>query len=74
MYTLKSNNVTHELLEKKDINNEITSLKELCVTMQSSIQNNLTQINNIKEDITTVKEDIINIKKGTTPVASEGGI
>lgn len=56
------------------INTEITNLKELCATMQSSIQNNLTQINNIKEDITTVKEDIINIKKGATPVASEGGI
>lgn len=56
------------------INTEINSLKELCVTMQSSIQNNLTQINNIKEDITTVKEDIINIKKGATSVASEGGI
>lgn len=56
------------------INTEITSLKELCATMQSSIQNNLTQINNIKKDITTVKEDIINIKKGATPVASEGGI
>ena len=79
MYTLKSNNVTHELLEKKDIkieliNTEITSLKELYATMQSSIQNNLTQINNIKEDITTVKDDIISIKKGATPVASEGGI
>lgn len=49
------------------INNEITSLKELCNTMQSSIQNNLTQIN-------TIKEDIMNIKKGATPVASEGGI
>lgn len=49
------------------INNEITSLKELCDTMQSNIQNNLTQIN-------TVKDDIINIKKGATPVASEGGI
>lgn len=56
------------------INTEITSLKKLCDTMQSSIQNNLTQINTIKEDITTVKEDIINIKKGATPVASEGGI
>lgn len=56
------------------INNEITSLKELCDTIQSSIQNNLTEINNIKEDITTVKADIINIKKGATPVASEGGI
>lgn len=56
------------------INTEITSLKELCATMQSSIQNNLKQINNIKEDITTVKEDIIKIKKGATPVASEGGI
>lgn len=56
------------------INNEITSLKELCNTMQSSIQDNLTQINTIKEDITTVKVDIMNIKKGATPVASEGGI
>lgn len=56
------------------INTEITSLKELCATMQSSIQNNLTQINILKEDITTVKDDIINIKKGATPVASEGGI
>lgn len=56
------------------INNEITSLKELCATMQSSIQDNLTQINTIKKDITTVKEDIMNIKKGATPVASEGGI
>lgn len=49
------------------INNEITNLKELCNTMQSSIQNNLSQINSIKEDI-------VNIKKGATPVASEGGI
>lgn len=49
------------------INNEITSLKELCNTMKSSIQNNLTQVN-------TIKEDIMNIKKGATPVASEGGI
>lgn len=49
------------------INNEITSLKELCTTMQSSIQNNLKQIN-------AIKDDIINIKKGATPVASEGGI
>ena len=56
------------------INTEITSLKELCATMQSSIQNNLTDINTIKKDITTVKEDIINIKKGATSVASEGGI
>lgn len=56
------------------INNEITSLKKLCDTMQSSIQNNLTQINTINADITTIKEDIINIKKGTTPVVSEGGI
>lgn len=56
------------------INNEITSLKELCATMQSSIQNNLKQINTINKDITTVKDDIINIKKGATPVASEGGI
>lgn len=83
-------NITLEKLEKEQktqaaqilkindqlstINTEITSLKELCVTMQSSIKNNLTQINNIKEDITTVKEDIINIKKGATSVASEGGI
>lgn len=57
-----------------NINNEITSLKKLCATMQSSIQNNLEQINAINKDITTVKEDIINIKKGATPVASEGGI
>lgn len=64
-------NINNELVT---INNEITSLKELCDTMQSSIKNNLTQINDIKEEITTVKEDIINIKKGTTPVASEGGI
>lgn len=49
------------------INNEITSLKELCNTIQSSTQNNLTQINSIKEDI-------MSIKKGATPVASEGGI
>ena len=56
------------------INDEITSLKELCNTMQSSIKNNLTQIDNIKGDITTVNNDIINIKKGATPVASEGGI
>lgn len=49
------------------INNEITILKELCNTMQSSIQNNLSEINSIKEDI-------MNIKKGATPVASEGGI
>lgn len=55
------------------INGEITSLKELCNTMQSSIQNNLKQINDIKGDITTIKGDIINIKKGATPVASEGG-
>lgn len=83
-------NTTLEKLDKEqkaqatqilDIKGEITSLKELCNTMQSSIQDNLTQINNIKkdianvkEDITTVKEDIINIKKGATPVASEGGI
>ena len=83
-------NTTLEKLDKEqktqatqilNINNEITSLKELCNTMQSSIQNNLTQINTIKEDIKTVKEDIaivkediINIKKGATPVASEGGI
>lgn len=57
-----------------NINNELTSLKELCNTMKSSIQDNLTQINTIKEDITTVKVDIMNIKKGATPVASEGGI
>lgn len=56
------------------INSEIAILKELCNTMQSSIQNNLTQINDIKADITNVKEDIMNIKKGATPVASEGGI
>lgn len=49
------------------INNEITSLNEFCNTMQSIIQNNLSQINSIKEDI-------MNIKKGATPVASEGGI
>lgn len=49
------------------INDEINNLKELYNTMQLSIQSNLTQINNIKEDI-------INIKKGATPVASEGGI
>lgn len=52
------------------MNDEINNLKELCNTMQSSmqtsIQNNLTQIN-------TIKEDIINIKNGATPVASEGG-
>lgn len=57
-----------------NINNEITSLKELCSTMQSSIQNNLEQINAINKEITSVKDDIINIKKGATPVASEGGI
>lgn len=56
------------------INTEITRLKELCATMQSSIHTNLTQINNIKNDIVTVKEDIINIKIGATPVASEGGM
>lgn len=83
-------NTTLEKLDKQqktqatqilNINNEITSLKELCNTMQSSIQDNLTQINTIKEDITTVKLDIttvkldiMNIKKGATPVASEGGI
>lgn len=83
-------NTTIEKLDKQqktqatqisNINNEITSLKELCNTIQSSIQNNLTQLNTIKEDITTVKEDIttvkndiINIKKGATPVASEGGL
>lgn len=49
------------------INNEITNLKELCNTMQSSIRNNLSQTNSIKEDI-------MNIKKGATPVAIEGGI
>ena len=64
-------NINNQLLT---INNEITSLKELCNTMQSSIQDNLTQINTIKKDVTGVKEDIINIKKGATPVASEGGI
>lgn len=57
-------NINNQLLT---INNEITSLKELCATMQSSIQNNLEQIN-------TINKDIINIKKGATPVASEGGI
>lgn len=56
--------INNQLLK---INGEITSLKQLCNTMQSSIQDNLTQINNIKEDI-------INIKKGATQVASEGGI
>jgi hypothetical protein len=70
MYTLKSNNITHNLLDE----NDISELKELCEAMQLSIQNNLTEINNIKKDITTVKEDIINVKKGATPVASEGGI
>lgn len=60
----KISNINSQLVT---INNEITSLKELCNTMQSSIQNNLTQIN-------TIKEDIMNIKKGATPVASEGGI
>lgn len=64
-------NINNQLVT---INAEITSLKELCNTMQSSIKNNLTQINNIKGDIATVKEDIINIKKGATQVASEGGI
>lgn len=64
-------NINNKLLT---INNEITSLKELCNTMQSSIQGNLTQINTIKEDSKNVKNDIINIKKGATPVASEGGI
>lgn len=64
-------NINNQLLR---INNEITSLKELCNTMQSSIQGNLTQINTIKEDIKNVKNDIINIKKGATPVAIEGGI
>lgn len=49
------------------INNEINSLNELCNTMKSSIQNNLKQIN-------IIKDDIVNIKKGATPVASEGGI
>ena len=83
-------NTTLEKLDKEqkaqatqilNINNEITSLKKLCNTMQSSIQDNLTQINtikeditNVKEDITNVKEDIMKIKKGATPVASEGGI
>lgn len=56
------------------INNEITNLKELCNTMQSSIKNNLSQTNIIKEDIINIKADIMNIKKGATPVASEGGI
>jgi chromosome segregation ATPase len=64
-------NINNQLLTMNNqlstMNTEITSLKELCVTMQSSIQNNLRQIN-------TIKEDIINIKKGATPVASEGGI
>ena len=64
-------NINNQLLT---INNEITSLKELCNTMQSSIRNNLTQINTINEDIKTVRNDIINIRKGATPVASEGGI
>lgn len=64
-------NINNKLLT---INDEITSLKQLCNTMQSSIQDNLTQINNIKEDVAGVKEDIINIKKGATQVASEGGI
>lgn len=63
-------NINNQLVT---INNEITSLKELCATMQSSIKNNLKQINAINENITTVKNDIINIKKGATPVASEGG-
>ena len=69
MYILTSNNVTHELLEKKDIkiDTEITSLKELCNTMQSSIQNNLTEINTIKEDITTVKK---NLEKNNTEITS----
>lgn len=57
-------NINNQLVT---INNEITSLKELCNTMQSSIQNNLKQIN-------AINEDIMNIKKGATPVASEGGI
>lgn len=57
-------NINKQLLT---MNNEITSLKELYNTMQSSIQGNLTQIN-------AIKEDIMNIKKGATPVASEGGI
>ena len=64
-------NINNQLLT---INNEITSLKKLCNTMQSNIQDNLTQINAIKEDIKNVKNDIINIKKGATSVASEGGI
>ena len=71
-------NINNQLLTINNqlltINNEITSLKELCNTIQSSIQDNLTQINTIKKDVTGVKEDIINIKKGATPVASEGGI
>jgi chromosome segregation ATPase len=64
-------NINNQLVA---INGEISELKELCEAIQSSIQNNLTEFNNIKKDITTVKEDIINIKKGDTPVASEGGI
>lgn len=64
-------NINSQLVTINDeitsLNAEITSLKELCNTMQSSIQNNLTQINDIKKDI-------INIKKGATQVASEGGI
>lgn len=64
-------NINNQLLTINNklltINNEISSLKELCNTMQSSIKDNLTQIN-------TIKEDIMNIKKGATPVASEGGI
>lgn len=57
-------NINNQLVT---INNEINSLKELCNTMKLSIQNNLTEIN-------TIKEDIMNIKKGATSVASEGGI
>lgn len=63
-HTTQILNINNQLVT---INSEITSLKELCATMQSTIQNNLKQIN-------TINEDIINIKKGATPVASEGGI
>ena len=74
MYTLKSNNITHELLEKNDINainDEITNLKKLCDTMQSSIQNNLKQINTIIKDITTVKEGITTVKEDITTVKED---
>lgn len=57
-------NINNQLVT---INNEINSLKELCATMQSSIQNNLKQID-------VINQDIRNIKKGATPVAIEGGI